>query len=90
MTGQGKQMPGMAARDSTIGSGVAPEGEATGDASVTRGPEGRSPASAPPPSDPAAFDAWLHAELSRLYDSALVESVPDDMIRLLHAAVRRG
>ena len=31
----------------------------------------------------AAFDRWLRQELSRLYDSALAEPVPEDLLRLL-------
>ena len=31
----------------------------------------------------AAFDRWLRQELSRLYDTALAEPVPEDLLRLL-------
>lgn len=31
----------------------------------------------------AAFDRWLRQELSRLYDSALAEPVPEELLRLL-------
>jgi len=31
----------------------------------------------------AAFDRWLREELARLYDSALAEPVPEDLLRLL-------
>ena len=31
----------------------------------------------------AAFDRWLRQELSRLYDSALSEPVPEELLRLL-------
>ena len=31
----------------------------------------------------AAFDPWLRQELSRLYDSALSEPVPEELLRLL-------
>ena len=30
-----------------------------------------------------AFDRWLRQELSRLYDSALAEPVPEELLRLL-------
>lgn len=30
-----------------------------------------------------AFDRWLHRELSRLYDQALSEPVPEDLLKLL-------
>jgi hypothetical protein len=41
-----------------------------------------SPAGAPGPGD-AAFDRWLQRELSKLYDDALSEPIPDDLLRLL-------
>jgi len=41
------------------------------------------------PTTAEGFDIWLHAELSRLYDAALAEPLPDDMIRLLHDAARK-
>jgi hypothetical protein len=31
----------------------------------------------------AAFDQWLHRELSRLYDQTLSEPVPDELLKLL-------
>lgn len=34
----------------------------------------------------AAFDAWLRRELSRSYDAALRETVPDELLRLIDAA----
>ena len=30
-----------------------------------------------------AFDRWLRGELTRLYDDALSEPVPDELLRLL-------
>ena len=41
------------------------------------------------PASAEGFDHWLHAELSRLYDAALAEPLPEDMIRLLHDAARK-
>jgi len=35
------------------------------------------------PPDEAAFDLWLHGELSRLYDDALHEPVPESLLRIL-------
>ncbi len=37
---------------------------------------------APGPAD-AVFDRWLRGELTRLYDSALSEPLPEDLLRLL-------
>jgi hypothetical protein len=37
--------------------------------------------------DTQVFDAWLRQELSRLYDSALTEPVPDELLRLLQPAM---
>jgi len=34
----------------------------------------------------AAFDRWLQRELSRLYDDALSEPVPEDLLKLLGGA----
>jgi hypothetical protein len=34
----------------------------------------------------AAFDRWLHRELSRLYDQTLAEPVPDELLKLLNGA----
>jgi hypothetical protein len=48
--------------------------------------EGSSPAPSPinpPPRDARAFDAWLHGELARLYDSTLREPVPEELLRIL-------
>jgi hypothetical protein len=46
--------------------------------------------SGPPPAgaaqDTKVFDDWLRQELSRLYDAALTEPVPEDLLRLLHGA----
>ena len=38
-----------------------------------------------PPQNRAAFDAWLRRELSRTYDAALREKVPDELLRLIDA-----
>jgi hypothetical protein len=38
------------------------------------------------PQDAKAFDDWLRQELSRLYDAALTEPVPEDLLRLLRSA----
>jgi hypothetical protein len=48
--------------------------------------EGSSPAPSPtkpPPRDACAFDVWLHGELARLYDSALREPLPEELLRIL-------
>lgn len=37
----------------------------------------------------AAFDRWLRQELTRLYDSALSEPVPEEMLRLLRESGRK-
>lgn len=83
MTGQGKQMPGMAARDSQEDDASVPECLASDAKPV-------APASAAAGADgaPDAFDAWLRDELLRLYGCAVNEPVPADMIRLLQAAIR--
>lgn len=73
MTGQGKGMPGIAALGAD-------------DKSTPNG-DGAKNAAAPPGTD--AFDAWLRAELGRLYDNTLAEPVPPDMLRLLTGAARR-
>jgi len=92
MNGQGKQMPGMVARDTESDPGVGTNVvAAVPDAGAT------TPAVQPLVTARAAdmqasadgFDTWLHAELSRLYDAALAEPLPDDMIRLLHEAARK-
>ncbi|MDO9502931.1 hypothetical protein [Falsiroseomonas sp.] len=36
-----------------------------------------------PPPGGAAFDRWLQDELTRRYDSALAEPVPEALLRLL-------
>jgi hypothetical protein len=36
-----------------------------------------------PPLGGAAFDRWLQDELTRRYDSALAEPVPEALLRLL-------
>lgn len=82
MSGQGKQMPGAVARDQTTGAGMAGSGSDQPGTSAPR------PAAQPAASD--GFDTWLHAELSRLYDTALSEPVPEDMLRLLQTAARQG
>lgn len=55
-------------------------------------PEGASPmrvahprtsTTAPASPGDAAFDRWLRRELGRLYDAALEEPVPDELMRLL-------
>lgn len=43
---------------------------------------GLLPPASPPP-DEAAFDLWLRRELTRLYDDALHEPVPEELLRLL-------
>lgn len=37
----------------------------------------------------AAFDRWLNRELTQLYDSALAEPVPDELLRLLDQPKQR-
>jgi hypothetical protein len=90
MSGQGKQMPGLVARDPTSG----PQGGHGGATSGSEtGVEAQPPEVLRPPAttaDADRFDAWLQAELSRLYDAALAEPVPEDIIRLLHQAARKS
>lgn len=73
MTGKGKGMPGMAALEA--------------DGKTTPHGDGAKHATALPGTD--AFDAWLRAELGRLYDNTLAEPVPPDMLRLLNGAAKR-
>lgn len=79
MTGQGKQMPGMAARDSQ-----------DDDAAPSAAPAAAADHAAPSTTDGDGFDTWLRGELTRLYGGALDEPVPDDMMRLLQDAARRS
>ena len=92
MNGQGKQMPGMVARDSDsdpgVGTSVAPAVPETGAAAPLVQPVVTARVVDMPASG-EGFDIWLHAELSRLYDAALAEPLPEDMIRLLHDAARK-
>lgn len=37
----------------------------------------------------AAFDRWLNRELTRLYDDALSEPVPDELMRLIDGAAKK-
>ena len=37
----------------------------------------------------AAFDRWLNRELTRLYDDALAEPVPDDLLKLIDGAGKK-
>ncbi len=39
------------------------------------------------PPNSAVLDTWLRTELSRLYDSALTEPVPEELLRLLKEPV---
>jgi hypothetical protein len=73
MTGQGKNMPGIAALGSD--DKTAPQGDGAKDAAALPGTD--------------AFDSWLRAELGRLYDNTLTEPVPPDMLRLLNGATKR-
>lgn len=89
MSGQGKQMPGMVARDPN-------SGPVPGAGNATSGGDANVPPQPPQPGRPITatadldgFDAWLQAELARLYGSALAEPLPEDMIRLLHEAARK-
>lgn len=89
MSRQGKQMPGMVARDPdsdpTPGTGSATTGGgATGPAQPQQSVR---PINAT--ADLDGFDAWLRSELARLYGSALAEPLPEDMIRVLHEAARK-
>jgi hypothetical protein len=34
----------------------------------------------------AVFDRWLRSELTRLYDSALSEPLPEELLRLLQSS----
>jgi hypothetical protein len=45
----------------------------------------------PTPRNPgeAAFDRWLNRELTRLYDDALSEPVPDELMRLIDGAAKK-
>jgi hypothetical protein len=54
--------------------GAAPRGAG---AKSTQKEPGRDPGD-------AAFDTWLHRELSRLYDQTLAEPVPEDLLKLLN------
>jgi hypothetical protein len=85
MSGQGKKMPGAVARE-TIAETDAQPGALNG---------AEAPAALPParpilPVGGDAFDAWLQAELDRLYGQTLSEPVPDDLLRLVRAAGRQG
>ena len=42
------------------------------------------------PSDEGAFDLWLRGELTRMYDSALQEPVPETLLGLLRGAVQQA
>lgn len=65
--------------------------DAPADMSAHLRTEGAPPSPAAPrpiaarPANPgdAAFDRWLRRELTRLYDDALSEPVPDELLRLL-------
>ena len=79
MSGQGKHMPGMAARDSQ-GNAAAAGGSV---------PEKTCSCERMATADADTFESWLRTELGRLYDGALAEPVPEDMIRLLRAAATK-
>lgn len=75
-------------------SSCAQEPDATFSIQVGMMPQSAHPQPSPPPpaapaaqpgvgSSDAAFDQWLRRELSRLYDEALIEPVPDELLRLL-------
>jgi hypothetical protein len=45
----------------------------------------------PTPRNPgeAAFDRWLNRELTRLYDDAMSEPVPEDLLKLIDGTAKK-
>ena len=43
-----------------------------------------------PGPDASLFDTWLQTRLQRLYDEALDEAVPDDLLQLLPELEKRS
>lgn len=48
----------------------------------------RRPSRMPDRQSQTAFDRWLQAELSKAYESALREPVPDDLLKLINDPVQ--
>ena len=49
-----------------------------------------SPTRRNPSPDASLFDTWLQTRLQRLYDEALDEAVPDDLLQLIPEPGKRS